>query len=73
MQLLGKRGFIVKKYVMVLILCCLMVFTAITEYTASVSAALQIGTDLNQPILRKIIAAPSQLTAETDGTAVTLT
>ncbi len=58
---------------MVLILCCLMVFTAITGYTASVSAALQIGTDLNQPILRKIIAAPSQLTAETDGTAVTLT
>ncbi|HNX29631.1 MAG TPA: leucine-rich repeat protein [Syntrophomonadaceae bacterium] len=62
-----------KKCVMVLILCSLMVFTAITGYSAPASAALRIGTDLNSQILTNIIAAPSQLTAEADGTAVTLT
>jgi len=65
-------GVIVKKLVMALILCCLMVFTAITGYSAPVIAALPIGTDLNQPILRDTIAAPSQLTAEADGTSVNL-
>ncbi|MDH7497997.1 MAG: leucine-rich repeat protein [Syntrophomonadaceae bacterium] len=61
------------KYATALILGCVMVFTAITGYCAPLSAAVQVGADLEQPVLSDTIAAPSGLTAEANGTAVTLT
>ncbi|NLT21214.1 MAG: leucine-rich repeat protein [Syntrophomonadaceae bacterium] len=62
-----------KKVMVAITLCCLLVLMGIPVYAAPALAALPLNQNINTPILTNIILAPSQLIAVADGTSVTLT